>query len=141
MPQAVDRVRAIALGFTGGVLGGTVGYAAFFWIARQGFLALAIPGALLGLGCGLLSGRRSWALGIVCGVAALALGVACEWQRAPFVRDESFGFFIRHLADLPTITQLMLAAGTLLGFWLGLGREGTSSRRSPPQPDNRAEVE
>ena len=43
------------LALVGAAAGGVLGYFAFFWIARQGFYALALPGLALGLGCGLLS--------------------------------------------------------------------------------------
>ncbi|NJN05747.1 MAG: hypothetical protein HC814_04360 [Rhodobacteraceae bacterium] len=38
----------LARGLIGAVLGGVVGWFAFFWIANQGFYMLALPGGLLG---------------------------------------------------------------------------------------------
>ena len=65
----VDRERVVSasLGLAGAVAGGAIGYFVFMWMARQGFYAMILPGALLGLGCGLASRRRSAVLGIACG--------------------------------------------------------------------------
>ena len=48
-----NRIRVIALGLVGGVLGGAAGYFIYSWLISQGFYALAIPPAMLGLGAGL----------------------------------------------------------------------------------------
>ena len=115
---------SIIRGLVGAALGAAVGYYGFFWIARQGLYALILPGALLGLGCGALSGRRSMALGIVCGVLAVALGVYIEWRFAPFVEDAGFGYFVAHLHELTPVTRIMIGLGGFLAFWFGLGRKG-----------------
>jgi len=100
----------------GAVAGGLVGYFGFFWIARQGFYALVLPGGLLGVGASLFA-NRSTALCIGCGLLALALGVLTEWQFAPFIRDGSLGYFVAHLHQLRPITLIMIAAGAFIGFW------------------------
>ena len=84
---------------------------------------MVLPGALVGLGCGLLSGGRSTALGIVCGVLALWLGLFVEWRFAPFKADDGFAYFITHVHKLTMMTLIMIAVGGLLGYWLGQGRE------------------
>ena len=66
----------------GAAIGGAVGYFAFFWIARQGFYGLILPGGLLGLGAGVFKGR-SKIVAILCGVLALGLGLFTEWRFAP----------------------------------------------------------
>lgn len=114
------------LGVVGGIIGGAIGYFAFFFIARQGFYAMVLPGALLGLGCGFLSGFRSTSLGIACGICAVLLGFFIEWQFAPFVLDESFTYFITHVHDLKPMTLAMIAMGGFMGFWCGKGRHGGS---------------
>ncbi len=58
----------------GALAGGLIGYFAFLWIARQGFYALVLPGALVGIGAS-LAPNRSLAMCVVCGVLALALGL------------------------------------------------------------------
>ena len=72
------------LGIVGAVAGGVAGYFVFFWIAQQGFYAIMLPGAAVGLGCGQCCPRASparWAsfrcpvpaAGTVFGVEAVAL--------------------------------------------------------------------
>ena len=112
------------LGLIGAVIGGWAGYQAFLWIARQGFYALAVPPALLGLGAGLLARRRSVALAVVCAVAGLLLGLYSEWRLAPFVADESLPYFVMHVQDLKPVTLLMLALGVFLSYRLALRSGG-----------------
>ena len=112
------------LGLAGAIGGGALGYFAFHFLARDGLYAMVLPGALLGLGCGALSGGKSTALGVVCGSLALVLGIVLEWQLAPFVADDSFPYFVTHIHELTTSTLVMIALGGLFGFWFGKGREG-----------------
>jgi len=119
------------LGIVGGIVGGALGYFAFLLMARQGLYAIVLPGALLGLGCGRLSGIQSNALGVVCGIVALLLGFFTEWRFAPFVDDGSFAYFIMHVHNLRSVTLIMIAIGGLFGFWFGKGRApGVGPRRS-----------
>jgi hypothetical protein len=117
------RRKLIALMFSllGGVLGGILGYYAFFWIARQGFYVIALPGTLLGAGCGLFSRDNSLVRGIICGVAGLGLGIYTEWSWGPFKEDPSLVFFLTHLHLNPLITLLLIALGAVLAFWFGKG--------------------
>jgi hypothetical protein len=118
-PSAVPVNPAVnlALGFAGGAVGGLLGYFAFGWLAGQGFYAVALPGVLMGLGAGLCSKRRSITLVVVCGAAALALGVFAEWKHFPFIKNASFSYFISHLSDLKPITLLLIALGGVGGAW------------------------
>jgi len=124
---AGPRYNSILLGILGAGVGGLLGYFAFGWLARQGFYAAALPGALLGLGCGWLVRERSLPLSVVCGVAALGLGFFSEWSLMPFIADGSFGYFIAHLHLLPPVKLLMLSLGGVLGFWFSLGRKRLAS--------------
>jgi hypothetical protein len=101
----------------GALGGGTLGYFAFFWIATQGFYALALPGALLGLGAGILT-NRSILVAVGCGLAATALGLFTEWRFAPFRDDDSLGYFLMHVSALKPITVVMILVGGLIGFWV-----------------------
>jgi hypothetical protein len=121
-PWPVGPVSA-AIGI---ILGGAAGYFGFFALARLGLYALVLPGALLGVGCGLGLGRRSMAFGAVCGVLGLLLGLFTEWQFEPFVDDPSLSYFIEHVKELRQRTLLMLAAGVLFAFWFGQGRNAAS---------------
>lgn len=111
------------LGLVGAALGGAVGHFLFFVIVRQGFYAMVLPGALMGLGCGALSGFKSTTLGIVCGVMALLLGLFIEWQFAPFVVDDSLPYFLAHVHQLKTMSLAMIVLGGLFGYWFGRGQE------------------
>src|SRR5436309_1064533 len=95
------------LALCGALVGGFVGYHAFFWVASQGFYGLVIPGGLLGLGAGIFVNRAFW-VAIVCGLLAAALGVYTEFRFAPFIADESFRYFLTHLFDLKALTLLMI---------------------------------
>ena len=103
--------------------GGFVGYVAFLWIAHQGFYALVLPGALVGLGASLAS-NRSTAMCVASGLLAAAVGFLSEWRFAPFIKDESLGYFINHLHLLNPITLIMVAAGAAIGFWAPFSRAG-----------------
>ena len=113
-----DAGRAFA-GVAGAVAGGLIGHFAVGWMAGQGLYAMILPGALLGIGCGALSASRSNVRGIVCAVAALALGVVTEWRHFPFLADESFGYFLGHLNALKPAAMLMIGLGTLAAYWFG----------------------
>jgi hypothetical protein len=80
-----------------------------------------------------LSGGKSNALGIVCGVLGALVGIFTEWRFAPFIVDESFGYFVTHLHELKSMTLILIAAGGLFGYWFGRGRAGGAwPRRSKP---------
>lgn len=111
------------LGLLGGIVGGALGYAVFFFLAGQGLYAMVLPGALLGLGCGYLSRISSLGLGTLCGLSAIFLGLFIEWQFAPFIVDDRFGYFMTHLHDLRPMTLIMIALGGIFGFWFGRGRQ------------------
>ena len=115
------------LGLLGAAVGGWLGYCAFFWITRQGFYALLVPPALLGLTAGLCARRRSTPLALICGVAGLALGLFTEWRFAPFAADGSFLYFITHIQALKPITLCLLALGAILGYRLALGVDRKSN--------------
>lgn len=105
----------------GAAVGGLLGYLLFFALARRGYHALAVPGGLLGLGAGLFR-TKSRAVPIVCGLAALALGLIAEWRLAPFIADAGFVHFLRHVHLLPRFTLLMLAAGAAIAFYVPFRR-------------------
>ena len=113
------QIQSCILGIVGGVIGGAIGYFLFGWILSFNFYALVLPEALVGLGCSLLTSNRSMIRGILCGVAALILGLYTEWSYRPFNADGSLHYFLTHLRDLTGVTQAMLAIGAFLAFWLG----------------------
>jgi hypothetical protein len=107
----------------GAAAGAALGYFAFFWIAHQGFYALVLPGALLGLGA-CLARSRSVAVSIACGVAAVALGLFAEWRFEPFIKDAGLGYFLTHLHQLKGLTLISIAAGGVIAFWVPFRSQG-----------------
>jgi hypothetical protein len=106
-----------ALPLIAGAAGGLLGYVLFFWIVRQGFYALVLPGALVGIGASLVR-TRSQIVCVICGVMALAAGIVAEWKFAPFRKDGSLSYFLLHLQDLRPLTLIMIGIGTAMGYWL-----------------------
>src|SRR5205823_7596552 len=107
------------LGLIGAIIGGVLGFYTFDWLEGHGFYGLAIPGAFLGLGCGLLSQHSSITRGILCAVAALGLSLFTEWKFHHFLVDSSFSYMLAHLTDKSPVTLLMMAIGTIIAFWVG----------------------
>lgn len=122
------------LGILGGIAGGAVGYFVFFYAIRQNLYPMVLPGALVGLGCGAMLGTKSNAMGVVCGLSALVLGLFIEWQFAPFERDRSLGFFLTHINQLRSMTLILIGLGAMLGFAFGRGREGGVWLRKTREP-------
>jgi F0F1-type ATP synthase assembly protein I len=115
----------------GAAVGGILGYMAFHWITGQGFYGLILPGGLLGIGAG-LARNKSLGLAVACGIAALALGIFTEWTFRPFIKDESFGYFLTHVFDLRPLTLIMIAVGGAVGFWIPFRQIPNSSRQNSP---------
>jgi hypothetical protein len=138
MPVTSRQIVSNLLGLAGAVVGGALGYYLFLWIVDQGFYGLMIPGALLGLGCGLLSRHVSTVRGALCAVAAIFLGMFAEWHFRWFTADESFGYLITHFYQKRYLTQIMLVLGAVFAFWLGkdagFGRLSGGTGRMSPAP-------
>jgi hypothetical protein len=97
-------------------IGGAAGYFIFAWLIKYGFYGLAIPGGLLGIGAASVK-TKSIPLAIICGLAALALGLFIEWRFFPFVDDDSLGYFLTHIYQLRPVTLIMIAVGAAIGFY------------------------
>lgn len=124
------------LGLIGAAIGGVLGYYTFGWLEYHGFYGLAIPGAFLGLGCGLLAQHRSRPRGIACGVAALALSLFTEWKHHWFLDDDSFLFMVTHMKEKSPVTWLMIGIATLVAYWVG---QDAGFRLMPWSPASGAE--
>ena len=109
--------KSISFALLGALLGGLLGYHAFFWAFKQGFYAMILPGALLGLGASFARCRHR-AIPIVCALGALWLGLFTEWRGRPFLADGSWSYFVSHLGKLKPMTWVMISLGTVLAFWL-----------------------
>jgi hypothetical protein len=139
-----NSIASNMLGLAGATVGGVLGYSIYAWIVGQGFYGLMIPGAMLGLGCSLLAQQRSLARGIVCGVAAVALGLYSEWRIFPFVADPSFTYLVTHIHLLKPLTLLMIGLGGAFGFWMGRDANplfGEPDRPGPRTPPSNAKSE
>ncbi len=115
--KSKDNILVLAAALIGGVLGHFI----FFWVARQGFYGLILPGAGAGIVAGFFTAKSKW-VPVACGVFALLLGLLTEWRFAPFAKDDSLGYFLTHMHELKTITLIMIAVGGLLGFWIPFGK-------------------
>ena len=100
----------------GAAAGGVLGYFGFVWLAHEGLYALILPGALVGFGASFFH-NKSLPVSIGCGVLALAVSLFSEWRFAPFIANDSLGYFLSHVHQLRPITLIMIAAGTFIGFW------------------------
>jgi len=120
------QTKTFALGLLGAAIGGSIGYFAFEWILKQGFHAIMVPPAMLGFGAGYLSKGRSQPLAIVCAAAGLALGLFSEWRFFPFIKDESFLYFVAHIHQLKPIVLGLLALGAFMSYRFALGMDQKS---------------
>ncbi len=120
------------LGLVGAALGGVAGYFLYRWIASTGLYGGMIPGAFLGLGCGLLARHPSYARGVVCGIAGLALGLFADWTTT--ITDKSFWEYVQDFKSVNRVLQLMILFGAVIAFWIGkdaglVGRSRREERR------------
>jgi hypothetical protein len=120
------KYNLLALGCA--AAGGALGYFAFFWLVRQGLYGMVLPGGLLGLGAGMVKNRSVW-VAVVCGLAAVALGVFAEFQFSPFEKDPSLSYFLAHVLDNPPVTLLMIGIGGAIGFWVPFRRREEATGR------------
>jgi len=122
----VGRNRAVVFfrGVAGAIVGGIAGYFVFRLLSSRGMFGYAIPGAMVGLGAGLVAGGRSYWLGALCAAAGLCVTIFAEWTVAPFAADQSFQFFVTHLHKLDNLSvkAIITAVGVALAYWLGQGR-------------------
>ncbi|MCY2966999.1 MAG: hypothetical protein NT069_25755 [Planctomycetota bacterium] len=103
------------------VLGGCLGYLAFFWLVGQGLYGLVLPGGALGMMAG-IPRNQSKVAAIACGLLALLLGLFTEWRFAPMKVDDGFGYFLTQVHRLKPVTLLMIAVGGAIGFWIPFRR-------------------
>ena len=121
-------MKSNILALIAAVLGGVAGYFGFFWIYKQGFYALVLPGGLVGIAASQFK-SKSVAVCVVCGLLALAFGLFAEWKLRPFIKDDSLGYFLTHVHQRPGITLIMIVAGVALGFWLPFSHRNDGSGR------------
>lgn len=115
--------KSWAMGILGAALGAIAAWFIYNWAYDQGFYALALPGAAVGLGFSALSRRTMIAGGIFCAVVSFFLTAACEWNNSPFDSDQSFTYFLANIHNVDSqMTLVMIGLGVLMAFWFGRGR-------------------
>lgn len=116
---AANWLRAMS----GAIIGAGLGYLAFNFMANNGLYAMVLPGALVGLVAGRVSGAYSNAIGAACAVIGTLTSVLIEWNFAPFVADDSLSYFISRVHRISPVHLIMIAIGVAFAFWFGRGRE------------------
>ncbi len=124
------------LGVVGAVAGGVAGYFVFLWAGQQGFYAIVVPGAAVGLGCAALAKGESRGLGILCALLAVAAGLFSEWKIS--LDDDgnpaSLGYFLAHLNELQAADAHPDRAGRGLRL---LAWQGAAETTRPTREDRR----
>jgi hypothetical protein len=120
-PPPTDH-RVLLRGLVGALVGGHLGFLLFWFLAKQGLYSSMVPGILLGMVAGFAARGRSQVLGVICLVAAIPLTIFAEWFVFPFVKDDSFVFFLSNLHQLKPIKLIMMALGIAGAYWFGQGR-------------------
>jgi len=120
--ESERRLSWIFRAIAGCALGGLIGYGLFAWLLSQGFYALVLPGAAVGMGCGLVSKQYSRSQAVLCGVLAVALGLFAEWRFFPFRIDDSPLYFLTHIYELSVVSLLMIALGAAIAVYMGRSR-------------------
>ncbi len=125
-------IKNLFLGLIGGVAGGIVGFFVCKWLATQGFYAVVIPGAMVGLGFGLAARKRHQAFGLICAVLGLFAGLITQWK--VYSNEPSFWKLVGELKDYSIVTWVLLGLGVVMAYSFGLGRDRYQPpRQSPPQ--------
>ena len=124
--KSTGDLLAIVRGLGGALLGAAAGVLVFIVLGNFQVYAIAAIGALTGLGCSLMSQRRSLLLGVVSLAVALVTTFFNEWINNPF-DDPSLDFFLAHIGP-KTHFWLSIVIGGGLAFWFGQGNERTTSR-------------
>ncbi|MEM7478255.1 MAG: hypothetical protein AAF483_24980 [Planctomycetota bacterium] len=114
-PEFMPFIR----GAVGAFVGAGLGIALFNLAYQFGIMMLGVPGAAVGLLCGMLSGRKSILLGVLSGVVAFFTNAYISYS--VLIQPYDFFQFVLHLHEFRT-SALMVIVGTLFGFWFGIGR-------------------
>lgn len=127
-----------SLGILGAFLGAAVGYYAFYWLASQGFYAIALPGVFVGLisRFSRFSFRKNlMSVNLFCAIFSIGVGLYIEWKFFPFVKDTSLYYFITHLQLLKPLTWILISIGAVLAFHFSkIQNEPPMGTAQPPQP-------
>ncbi len=106
-----QETMAYPLACLGALLGAALGAGATRMAMYAGLYAIMVVGVLTGLGAITLSRRGGWGVAIIAVIVALSASLCTEWWCFPFDADDSLGYFVRHIGDLPPFSLLMHAIG------------------------------
>jgi hypothetical protein len=126
-PAPTKTVRnlwpAILRGILGGVLGGVLGFFAFEWLLSHGYYALVLPGSLVGMGCGLASGRKVMALGVLSALGALVVGVLTDWNSLAAPNPSLIGHAATLIQPHRHLPGALILVAVAISFYFGMGRD------------------
>lgn len=106
----------------GFVVGASVGTLAYWLMLERSIHILAAVGAGAALGVAIGSRSRKFLWGVAVACLAVVVSLLVEWWFRPFAVDDSLGYFVGHVPDLPRNSLLSLAVVAVLGFYFGRGR-------------------
>lgn len=107
------------IGVIGAILGAIAGYYVFYWLASQGFYAIALPGVFIGLlsrFCRFTYRKNIVAVNLFCAIFSIFVGLYIEWKFFPFVKDNSLYYFATHLQLLKPLTWILIGIGAYLAY-------------------------
>ena len=106
------------------VAGALIGHVLFrYLIDHHGLYAPLLPGALAGIGCGMVARRPSHGRAALCAIFAAAASLLSEWKARPFVTDDSLAFFIRNMHMLQPFTKVMYGVGAAIAYYFAYARQ------------------
>lgn len=114
----------IAKGVLGAIAGGVLGFFAFEWLSSVGLYAIVLPGAFVGLGCGMLARNRSIFFAVFCFVIGIVSSLLGEWHTKWFVddagNDQGLAYFIQHIhQSRGGIALIAVLLNGVIAGWLG----------------------
>ncbi len=112
--QDSRATRAWLLGMSGACAGGIVGLLVFGLALKVGVYGLAVIGVGVGMGCIALARQRTWSRAVACGLIAAAFSVYADWSNMPFVKDDSFGFYLAHWSEVHTMAKIMTPLSAII---------------------------
>lgn len=117
-----NDVLAYPLACAGAMVGAAVGGFVAAGASRAGFYAIIVVGIATGFGAALIGRRHNVVIGIMAAVIALLASLFTEWWLYPFISDDSLGYFVQHIGDLPAFRLLVHALGAACAGWIGWRR-------------------
>jgi len=127
-PKPTENLAAkIPLGVAGAIAGGVVGFFLFQILVDQGLYFMVLPGALVGLGCGLAVRSRSFVFSAIAMLISIPVTIVCEWKKDAYYCDdnETLMGIIEYTTRMSTpelrgsLILVFIALNALIAFWLG----------------------